>query len=53
VGVIEDELAYYKRRGLYLIRDTKTGQEFIGLSGVGVSELGRHPSGKTSVADER
>jgi hypothetical protein len=53
VGVIEDELAYYSRRGLYLIRDTKTGQEFVGLSGVGVSELGRHQSGKATVADER
>lgn len=28
-------------------------KEYIGLSGVGMSESGSHPSGKTSISDER
>jgi hypothetical protein len=53
VGVIEDNLAYQNRRGIYIIRDTKTEQEYIGVSGIGISEMGNHSSGKTSIADER
>jgi hypothetical protein len=53
VGVINDTLAYGDRRGLYVIRDTQTGQEFIGVSGVGITEVGAHQAGKTSVRDER
>jgi hypothetical protein len=53
VGVFSDGLAYGDKRGIYVITDTKTGQEFVGVSGVGISELGRHQSGKTSVSDER
>jgi hypothetical protein len=53
VGVIKDDLAYHDRRGIYLIKDNVTGKEFVGLSGVGVSELGSHSSGKTTISDER
>lgn len=57
VGVFRDDLAYNDRRGVYVIVDTKTGREFVGVSGVGISELGSHsqPAGKTSttVQDER
>ena len=53
VGVFSDGLAYGEKRGIYVITDTKTGQEFVGVSGVGISELGRHQSGKSSVSDER
>lgn len=53
VAVIEDDLAYHDRRGIYLIKDTKTGQEFIGVSGIGVSELGTHAAGKAILPDER
>lgn len=48
-----DNLAYDNERGVYLIRDTQTGQEFIGISGIGISELGSHRSGKRTVGDER
>jgi hypothetical protein len=52
VQVFEDPLAYYDRRGIYLIHDRKTGREFLGVSGVGVTEVGRHSAGKTSVEHE-
>jgi hypothetical protein len=48
-----DNLAYDNERGVYLIRDNETGQEFIGISGIGISELGSHRSGKRTVGDER
>lgn len=53
IGVIEDSLAYDSRRGIYLIEDTKTGKEYIGVSGIGISELGQHQAGKTIISDER
>lgn len=53
VGVFADDVAYGDRRGIYLIEDLETGQRFVGVSGVGVSELGRHSAGKTAVRDER
>jgi hypothetical protein len=48
-----DSLAYRSRRGIYIIVDTKTGKEFLGVSGIGISELGSHQSGKTRASDER
>jgi hypothetical protein len=57
VGIFKDDLAYGSRRGIYLIRDTHTGKEFVGLSGIGISELGYHPDAaddnRHSVPDER
>jgi hypothetical protein len=53
VGVFEDDLAYSSRRGLYIIVDNKTGKEYIGVSGVGISETGSHSNGKTTSSDER
>lgn len=53
VGVIQDDLAYGRERGLYVIRDTESGKEFIGVSGVGIVETGSHKSGKSTVEDER
>lgn len=48
IGVIQDELAYNNRRGIYIITDTKTGKEYVGVSGIGISELGttggKHPT---------
>jgi hypothetical protein len=52
IGVIRDDIAYQDRRGIYLIKDTVTGQEFIGVSGVGITEIGRH-GGKHPRSDER
>lgn len=53
VGVIDDDIAYGDRRGIYVITDRTTGKEYVGVSGVGVSELGSHQAGKTRVSDER
>lgn len=52
-----DELAYGSWRGVYLIQDKQTGKEYIGISGIGISEVGSHTQlvGKVqqSVRDER
>ena len=47
IGIINDHLAYNWTRGIYIITDTKTGKEYIGVSGIGISEVGR--SGKITV----
>lgn len=53
IGVFKDDLAYNDRRGVYIIVDTKTGKEFIGVSGVGIQEVGDHQFGKARAQDER
>jgi hypothetical protein len=57
IDVIKDDIAYEGKRGVYVIRDNTSGQEFIGISGIGISELGSHTvqSGKSrrTVEDER
>lgn len=54
IDVIEDWTAYQNRRGIYVITDTKTGKEYIGVSGIGITETGTHSAGKNSTAgDER
>lgn len=53
VGVFDDDLAYGKKRGVHIITDTKTGKEYLGISGIGVSEVGSHLAGKVTVKDER
>lgn len=53
IGVFRDDIAYHDTRGVYLVRDKKTGTEFIGISGVGIAEIGSHSTGKTKATDER
>jgi hypothetical protein len=57
IGVFGDDLAYGGKRGVYLIKDEKTGREYVGLSGIGISEIGSHSvaSGKVIMQhpDER
>lgn len=53
VDVFRDKLAYDGKRGVYVITDKETNQEFIGVSGIGISELAQHSSGKTTSRDER
>lgn len=49
-----DDLAYRGTRGVYVIQDSQTGKEFIGVSGVGIAEVGSHmTSAKSSALDER
>lgn len=42
VSTFEDRLAYGNTRGVYILRDLQTGKEYVGVSGVGISELGSH-----------
>lgn len=53
IGIFSDDIAYNKRRGVYVIRDKTADREFIGVSGVGIAETGSYQSGKFSVRDER
>lgn len=53
VGVFADGLAYGEKRGIYVITDTETNQEFVGVSGVGISEVASHQVGKAQHSDER
>lgn len=57
IEVFRDGLAYDGTRGVYVIKDKRTGREFIGVSGIGISEVGHHAqsNGKTTyyVEDER
>lgn len=46
ISEFRDDLAYDSYRGVYIITDTETGQEFIGVSGVGISAIGQHNCGK-------
>lgn len=48
-----DDLDYGNERGIYLVRDKKTGQEYLGVSVIGISENGRHRSGESSTTNER
>lgn len=53
VGVFVDALAYGSKRGIYRIVDSKNGKEFVGVSGIGIAEVGSHSSGKSTLSDER
>lgn len=54
IDVIEDSLAYDNRRGIYEITDDETGKKYIGVSGIGITEVGDHASSKSSrKMDER
>jgi hypothetical protein len=54
VQIIHDSLAYDGERAVYLMKDHQTGKEYIGLSGVGISEIGSHACGKgCTTEDER
>ena len=48
-----DESAYGKVRNVYILKDRVNGKEYVGVSGIGISERGNHQQGKTSVPDER
>lgn len=53
VAKFQDDLAYNDERGIYIIKDKKTGIEYLGISGIGISELGSHSVGKQRKTDER
>lgn len=53
VTTFYDSMAYNSQRSIYILRDTKTGAEYVGVSGIGISELGSHLSGKVTVTHEQ
>ena len=53
IGVVHDDLAYNDERGIYIIKDDKTGVEYIGVSGIGISEAGSYFVGKSTSEYER
>lgn len=52
VAVFADDLAYENRRGLYLLTEKSTGRKWVGISGVGISEMGSHPCGKGCIRED-
>ena len=54
LGCFSDSSAYGEQRCTYMVKYTPTGQTFIGVSGIGISELGNHTvqSGKNRVTRE-
>lgn len=53
VGEFENPKAYVRVHRIYVIRDETTGKEFIGVTGLGLSELGSHQIDDTTYPDER
>ena len=39
VAVFDDPLAYKSTRAVYVLKDKETNKEYIGISGVGISEV--------------
>jgi len=53
VAVFNDDLAYHGKRGIYLITDEATSRTYLGVSGIGITEVGSHSNGNSNVKDER
>ena len=54
IGDFDDSTAYCGYRRVFRLRDKRTGTEWIGVSGVGISEVGAHVGGKSArLKDER
>jgi hypothetical protein len=49
-GEFYDNIAYGSKRGIYVLRDSETGRDYVGISGVGIAEISSHSesNGKTS-----
>jgi hypothetical protein len=56
-GVFDDRDAYAGRRKIFLLIDKDNEKEYVGITGVGISEVGTHTvsTGKTTIThpDER
>lgn len=48
-----DTTAYGNFRAIIVVKDTVTGKEYLGVSGMGITEVGSHSSGKTQIEDEK
>ena len=48
-----DSDAYNNVRNVYILVDNETGKEYLGISGIGITEMGKHTQTKSTVTDER
>lgn len=53
VTEFSDSFAYNHQRAAYILTDKKTGKDYVGVSGIGIVELGNHSDGDNHVEDER
>ena len=53
VQTFYDSDAYGGVRNVYNLIDSETGREYVGISGIGITEIGQHLHGKNNVQDER
>ena len=53
LGWFADDTSYKGYRRIYLFTDTATGRQYLGVTGVGVDDVGAHKQGKSTVKDER
>jgi hypothetical protein len=48
-----DSDAYSQYRSVFVIKDNISKKEYVGISGIGISETGSHSDGEDTVKDER
>lgn len=53
VQTFGDTDAYGNIRNIYILTDSETGKEYIGISGIGIVEMGSHQQSKSTIKDER
>lgn len=53
VDLFTDNTAYNNTRGVYVIKDTRTGKEYFGVAGIGISELNAPATGPAQRHDEK
>lgn len=51
-GCFKDSSSYGGWRYIYRFRD-KEGHEFVGVNGIGITEIGSHSVGRSTTTDER
>jgi uncharacterized lipoprotein YajG len=52
VAVFRDTLAYDNRRAIYILTNAHTGKQYVGVSGIGISEMGSHNCGKSCITED-
>lgn len=45
-GTFQDDTAYENKRRIYILTDKKTNRQYLGVSGVGISEIGATSDGE-------
>jgi hypothetical protein len=53
IDLFTDNTAYNNTRGVYMIKDNRTGKEYFGVAGIGISELNAPATGPAQRHDEK